>query len=57
MPQHVAVGKEGSNQGVIVAKVLHDDLGHPHGGPRVARGVESARDSKRNTISTSLDAE
>jgi hypothetical protein len=35
-PQHVAAGKEGSIQGVVVAEVLYDDAGHPHGGPRVA---------------------
>jgi hypothetical protein len=29
-------GKEGSNQGVVVAEVLCDNAGHPHGGPRVA---------------------
>jgi hypothetical protein len=34
-PQHVVAGKEGSNQGVVVAEVLHDNAGHPHGGPRV----------------------
>jgi hypothetical protein len=34
--QHVATGKEGPNHGVVATEVLCDDVGHPHGGPRVA---------------------
>jgi hypothetical protein len=51
-PQHVAIGKEESNQGVVAAEVLCDDEGNPHGGSRVASRVESARDSKRNANNT-----
>jgi hypothetical protein len=36
MSQHVAAGKEGPNQGEVVAKVLRNDARHTHGGPRVA---------------------
>jgi hypothetical protein len=36
MSQHVAIGKEGPNQGVVATEVLCDDTGHPHGYPRVA---------------------
>ena len=35
MSQHVATRKEGPNQGVVAVEVLCDDVGHPHGGPRV----------------------
>jgi hypothetical protein len=33
---HVATGKEGPNQGVVVVELLCDDVGHPHGGLRVS---------------------
>jgi hypothetical protein len=36
MSQHVATRKEGPNQGVVATKLLCDDAGHLHGGPRVS---------------------
>jgi hypothetical protein len=34
-PQHVATEK-GPHQGVVATKVLHDDIGNPYRGTRVA---------------------
>jgi len=50
---HVATGKKGPIQVVVAVEVLCYDVGHPHGGPRVAQGVESARESNSNATSTS----
>jgi hypothetical protein len=40
---------------VVVVELLRNNAGHPHGGPGMAQGVESAKNPKDGARSTNED--